>query len=90
MAYLVLKYLHIIGATVLFGTGAGIAFFMLMAHRTGNVGTVAAVAHIVVIADFMFTATAVLSNLLRASHWPGMQAMHSARDGSCFPSFCTL
>ena len=32
--YDLLKLLHVIGATVLFGTGAGIAFFMLMAHRT--------------------------------------------------------
>jgi uncharacterized membrane protein len=60
MDYLPLKFLHVIGATVLLGTGAGIAFFMLMAHRTGNAATVAAVARIVVLADFLFTATAVL------------------------------
>lgn len=30
------------------------------AHRTGNAGTIAAVARIVVVADFLFTATAVL------------------------------
>jgi uncharacterized membrane protein len=60
-AYLVLKYLHTIGATVLLGTGAGIAFFMLLAHRTGEAATIAAVARIVVIADFLFTATAVLA-----------------------------
>ena len=35
-AYLALKYLHVIGAAVLLGTGAGIAFFMLLAHRTGE------------------------------------------------------
>ena len=29
-----LRWLHVIGATVLLGTGAGIAFFMMMAHRT--------------------------------------------------------
>jgi uncharacterized membrane protein len=58
--YLVLKYLHIIGATVLLGTGAGIAFFMLLAHRTGDTGTIAAVAHMVVIADMLFTASAVV------------------------------
>ena len=51
MEYYVLKYLHVIGATILLGTGAGIAFFMLIAHRTGNAATVAAVARIVVIAD---------------------------------------
>ncbi len=61
MAYLDLKFLHIIGATVLLGTGAGIAFFMVMAHRTKDAATVAAVARIVVIADFLFTATAVVA-----------------------------
>ena len=58
--YLVLKYLHVIGATVLLGTGAGIAFFMLLAHLTGRAAAVAEVARIVVIADFLFTATAVV------------------------------
>jgi len=38
MAYLALKFLHLIGATVLLGTGAGIAFFMLMAHLDGRPG----------------------------------------------------
>jgi len=61
MDYFILKYLHVIGATVLLGTGAGIAFFMLLAHRTGNAATVAAVARIVVIADYVFTATAVVA-----------------------------
>ncbi|MBY5406293.1 DUF2269 domain-containing protein [Rhizobium sp. WSM1274] len=60
MIYFVLKFLHIIGATVLLGTGAGIAFFMLVAHRSGNATTVGAVARIVVIADFVFTTTAVI------------------------------
>jgi len=60
-AYLALKYLHVIGAAVLLGTGAGIAFFMLLAHRTGEPRTVSAVARIVVIADLLFTATAVVA-----------------------------
>lgn len=58
--YFALKFLHVIGAAVLLGTGAGIAFFMLLAHRTGDAATTAAVARIVVIADFLFTATAVV------------------------------
>ena len=61
MAYLVLKYLHVIGATVLLGTGAGIAFFMLRAHRSGDARTIAAVAKIVVLAYFLFTTTAVVA-----------------------------
>ncbi len=59
--YYILKFLHVIGATVLLGTGAGIAFFMLMAHRTGDTKVVAGVARIVVIADYVFTATAVIA-----------------------------
>lgn len=58
--YFILKFLHIVGASVLLGTGAGIAFFMLMAHRTGDPAAVAATARIVVIADYLFTATAVV------------------------------
>lgn len=61
MTYLDLKFLHIIGSTVLLGTGAGIAFFMLMAHRSKDVALIAGVARIVVIADFLFTATAVVA-----------------------------
>lgn len=61
MLYFVVKYLHVIGASVLLGTGAGIAFFMLLAHRTGKPATVAAVGRIVVVADFVFTATAVVA-----------------------------
>ena len=58
---LIPRYLHVIGSTVLLGTGAGIAFFMVVAHRTGSPATIAAVARIVVIADLVFTATAVLA-----------------------------
>lgn len=60
MSYLVLKYLHLLGAIVLIGTGAGIAFFMVMAHSTGQVSKIAGVARIVVAADFVFTASAVV------------------------------
>ena len=58
--FFVLQYLHVIGATVLLGTGAGIAFFMLRAHFTRDVFVIAGVARIVVTADFVFTATAVV------------------------------
>ena len=58
---LLLRWLHILGATVLIGTGAGIAFFMLMAHRTGDARHIAQTAATVVIADWIFTATAVVA-----------------------------
>lgn len=57
---LFLQWLHIIGATVLIGTGAGIAFFMLMAHRTDDPTLIAHVAQTVVVADLLFTALAVI------------------------------
>lgn len=56
----ILRFAHVIGATVLFGTGAGIAFFMLLAHRSGNPVHIAHVAGTVVIADTVFTATAAI------------------------------
>ncbi|NQY15187.1 MAG: DUF2269 domain-containing protein [Henriciella sp.] len=55
-----LRWAHVIGATVLLGTGAGIAFFMVMAHRTGDAKLIAHTAGIVVIADWIFTASAVV------------------------------
>jgi len=58
--YLLLKLVHVIGSAVLFGTGLGIAFFMVMAHRTGDPAAIAHTARIVVIADALFTATAVV------------------------------
>jgi uncharacterized membrane protein len=61
MLYFLLKYLHVLGAAVLLGTGAGIAFFMLRAHLTGEAAVIAAVARIVVLADLLFTATAVVA-----------------------------
>jgi uncharacterized membrane protein len=64
MLYFSLKYLHVIGAAVLLGTGAGIAFFMLRAHLTGEAAVIAAVARIVVLADFVFTATTVIAQPL--------------------------
>jgi uncharacterized membrane protein len=58
---LILKLVHLLGAAVLFGTGLGIAFFMYMAHRTGDAATIAATARTVVIADAVFTLNAVIA-----------------------------
>jgi uncharacterized membrane protein len=76
MMYPLLLWLHVIGATVLLGTGAGIAFFMVMAHRSGDPASIAHVASTVVVADFLFTATAVVSQpitgalLMVRQGWP--------------------
>ncbi len=61
MTYLILKYLHVIGAVVLLGTGTGIAFFMLMAHLSRDVAFIARTAAVVVLADLVFTATAAVA-----------------------------
>ncbi|MEP2715331.1 DUF2269 domain-containing protein [Pseudophaeobacter sp.] len=57
---LILRWLHVLGACTLLGTGTGIAFFMLMAHRTGDPRLIAHTASIVVLADLLFTTTAVV------------------------------
>ena len=59
-AYFLVKYLHLLGAIVILGTGTGIAFFMLMAHRSGDAAFIARTATTVVIADMLFTLSAVL------------------------------
>jgi len=60
--HLALKLAHLIGASVLLGTGTGIgiAFLMWMADRTADAAVVAATARIVVVADATFTATAAI------------------------------
>ena len=70
--YLALKLIHILGSAVLFGTGLGIAFFMFMAHRSGDPAAIAHTARTVVIADAVFTATAVVLQPLTG--W-GLMAM---------------
>lgn len=60
MTYLLIKMLHILSGAVLFGTGMGIAFFMVWANRSRDPVAIAAVARIVVVADMIFTAAAVV------------------------------
>ena len=79
--YFIAKYFHVLGAIVILGTGSGIAFFMLMAHRSGDAAFIARTAATVVIADLLFTASAVvlqpitggvlmmLSNTALSEHW---------------------
>ena len=58
--YLLLKFLHIISGTVLFGTGIGIAFFKLSTDRSGNIKAIQVVAERIVLADLIFTTPAVI------------------------------
>lgn len=60
-AYVLLKTLHILSSTLLFGTGLGTAFFMWFTHRGGQIAAIANVARLTVCADFLFTAPAVVA-----------------------------
>ena|SRR5438445_12406597 len=65
---LAIKLVHVLGAAVLFGTGLGIAFFMWMAHRSRDPAAIAHTARIVVIADMLFTAGAVIVQPISGAH----------------------
>ncbi|WP_203292180.1 DUF2269 family protein [Maricaulis parjimensis] len=58
--YPLIRLVHILSASVLFGTGMGIAFFMLMAWRSKDRAAFGLTARHVVLADWVFTATAVV------------------------------
>ena len=57
MEYLVVKWLHVLSSTMLFGTGIGSAFYLLLATLGRDTRTVATVSGYVVITDWVFTAT---------------------------------
>jgi uncharacterized membrane protein len=58
--YLIVKWLHVISSTLLFGTGIGSAFYLLMASLRRDAVTAYFVARHVVIADWLFTATSIV------------------------------
>lgn len=60
MDLLWLRLIHILSATLLFGTGLGTAFFMWTAHCSGDPRAIAVTARHVVLADFVFTMPAVI------------------------------
>ena len=55
--YLLVKWLHIVSSTVLFGFGAGTAWYFWNAHLSGNPALIARVGKMVVKADWIFTGT---------------------------------
>jgi uncharacterized membrane protein len=63
-AYAWLKLVHILSATVLFGTGLGTAFHMWMAHLRGEPRAIAGAARSVVRADLIFTTPAIIAQPL--------------------------
>lgn len=60
MDYLLLKWLHVLSSTFLFGTGIGSAFYMLVTSLSRDVRACAVVSRQVVIADWLFTTPAII------------------------------
>lgn len=64
MAYLIVKWLHILSATLLVGTGFGSAFYLFFANRSRNSEALRVITRLVVLADWTFTLPAVVFQLL--------------------------
>ena len=60
MEYLLVKWIHILSSTLLFGTGLGSAFYMFFASRTRDPRVIAVVVKYVVIADWLFTTPTII------------------------------
>jgi uncharacterized membrane protein len=94
--YLWIKMLHILSASVLFGTGIGIAFFKWIVDRSGNVSAIRVMSERVVIADWVFTSVAVvvqpmtglalaeMAGLPIARGWIGYALLLYALIGMCW------
>ena len=96
MDYLVVKWLHILSSTFLFGTGIGSAFYMLFTSLSRDVRAIAVVSRHVVLADWIFTSTTVVIQPLTGIylihlagyHWTSIWIMWSialyAVAGACW------
>lgn len=60
MDYLTIKWLHIISATVLFGTGLGSAYYKFLADRSKNTFAIAITNKNLVLADWLFTTPTII------------------------------
>ena len=71
MDFLLIKWIHIMSSTLLFGTGLGSAFYKYMADKSHNIETIAHTNKNVVLADWLFTTPTIiiqpLSGVLLAS-----------------------
>ena len=64
MEYLIVKWIHVMSSTLLFGTGLGSAFYMFFVNRSRDVNAIAVVCRRVVWADWLFTTpTAIIQPL---------------------------
>jgi uncharacterized membrane protein len=76
LSYLVLKWIHVLSSTLLFGTGLGSAYYMLFTSLTRDARAVSIVVRYVVLADWLFTATTIVIQpvtgvlMARMAGWP--------------------
>jgi uncharacterized membrane protein len=73
MSYELIKWVHILSSTILFGTGIGSAFYMFVANRSKDTRDIYFAVRHVVIADWLFTTPAVIVQLLS-----GLYMVHMA------------
>lgn len=78
--YLLLKTLHILSSTLLFGTGLGSAYYALRAWLSGDVRVIAVTFRHLVTADWLFIATTAVFQplsglaLVHLAGWPLTQS----------------
>jgi len=58
MDYSILKWIHILSSTVLFGTGIGLAFYFFAAHQMSSLPAIKFTTRMVVLGDLLFTTPA--------------------------------
>ena len=74
--YLFVKWVHVLSSTILFGFGAGTAWYLWNAHLTRDPATIASVGRMVVRADWIFTGTSGVvqpvsgAELAHLTGWP--------------------
>ncbi len=64
MEYLIVKWIHVVSSTILFGTGIGSAFYLFAANRTKNIANIYFATRFVVVADWLFTTPSVIIQLV--------------------------
>jgi uncharacterized membrane protein len=60
MEYIIVKWLHVLSSTLLFGTGLGSAYYMFFASLSRQPAAAAVVVRQVVWADWVFTTTTII------------------------------
>ena len=79
MEYLILKWIHILSAILLFGTGLGSAFYKFFTDRSGDINAIAVTNRLVVTADWLITTPTIIIqpvtgfwilSLLNYTSWP--------------------